>query len=296
MGLADRDYARDEPRGIFLGGDRPMYVNLILVNVGIFLVGALFFPGDPRAGQELDGLSRFLSLKADLFTHPWQAWQLLTCGFAHAGVKHILFNMLGLWFFGREVEGIYGRKEFLRIYLSLIVLSAIPWVVATELTAPKDRWSEITLLGASGAVTGVVMLFVFHYPKKTVLLFMVIPAPAWVLGCLMVGSDIYLAIENPEFNGGKVAVSVHLAGAALAAIYYKTGWNLGRLMPGKFSFSRLKPGPKLRLHDPETDQPNLEAEVDRILAKISEQGEASLSSAERKTLERASRRYQQRRR
>src|SRR5262245_51208037 len=116
MGLSDRDYARDEPRGIFLGGDQPMYVKLILVNVGVFLIDLIFYEGT---------LSGKLALKGDLFQKPWQFWQLLTYGFTHDPVNkfHIVGNMLGLYFFGREVEGIYGRKEFLRLYLSLIVLS-----------------------------------------------------------------------------------------------------------------------------------------------------------------------------
>src|SRR5436309_1998784 len=99
MGLSDRDYARDEPRGIFLGGDRSMTVNLILLNVGIFLVGTIFFPAERRREREPndhrgiqqklnevekkldevekpapDALSQMLSLKADLFQRPWQFW------------------------------------------------------------------------------------------------------------------------------------------------------------------------------------------------------------------------------
>ena len=141
MGLYDRDYVRDEPRGLFLGGNRSMVTNIILVNVGIFLLDLVFF------GRHL---SSYLALHADLLTHPWNIWQLLTYGFAHDAGRpgtpivlgdfaHVGFNMFGLWLFGRDVEGIYGRKEFLRIYLSLIVLCGLSWVVFQNvLCAPRS--------------------------------------------------------------------------------------------------------------------------------------------------------------
>lgn len=290
MGLSDRDYARDEPRGFFLGGERTMTTNLILINVGVFLVDLIFFQGT----LSLDDLA----LRGDLFQKPWQFWQLLTYGFAHDPINkfHIVGNMLGLYFFGREIEGIYGRKEFLRLYLSLIVLSGLVYVLSITVTEPEEIRKKFAVIGASGAVVGIIILFAWHYPRKTILLAMVVPVPAWIAGCIIVGQDVYGAMQNQYGHGGTVACSVHLAGAALATIYYKTGWNLGRMLPARFSLGSLKPRPKLRLHDPEMDAISLEAEVDRILAKISEQGESSLTGTERKTLERASRRYQQRRR
>jgi hypothetical protein len=66
-------------------------------------------------------------------------------------------------------------------------------------------------------------------------------------------------------------------------------------MPRRLSLSALKLRPKLKVHDPAADERDLSREVDRILEKISREGEASLSKQERATLERASRRYQQRR-
>ena len=142
MGLYDRDYVRDEPRGSFLGGNRSMVTNLILVNVGVFLLDLVFF--NRR-------LSEYLALHADLFTHPWNIWQLLTYGFAHesgqpgtpivlGNFAHVGFNMFGLWLFGRDVESIYGRKEFLRIYLSLIVLCGLSWVVIQNLMMLSGAW------------------------------------------------------------------------------------------------------------------------------------------------------------
>lgn len=278
MGLYDRDYFRDEDQpGYFLGGQRSMVTTLILVNVGVFLLD-MFMEGR---------LSDFLGLRSDLFQKPWNAWQLLTAGFAHdpSNLMHVGFNMFWLWLFGRDVEAIYGRKEFLRLYLSLIVLSSFVWLISA-IAAHRPG----PLIGASGAVVGVMILYVLHYPRRIFNIWGILPVPAWLLGTLCIFQNISGALEQK----GHIAYVAHLAGAAFAYVYYSTGWNLGRLWPRRFSLSSLKPRPKLRVHEPEREE-SLSDQVDRILEKISRHGEASLTAQERSILEDASRRYQKRR-
>lgn len=278
MGLYDRDYIRDDEQpGYFLGGQRSMVTTLILLNVGVFLVD-VFMEGR---------LSEFLALKSDLFQKPWNAWQLLTAGFAHdpSSLMHVGFNMFELWLFGRDVEAIYGRKEFLRLYLSLIVLSSLVWVISANAVHRPAM-----LIGASGAVVGIMIVYVLHYPRRIFNIWGILPVPAWLLGSLLILQNISGALQQR----GNVAYVAHLAGAAFAYVYYSTGWNLGRWWPSRFSLSSLKPRPKLRVHEPEPEE-SLGDQVDRILEKISRQGEASLTAQERRTLEDASRRYQKRR-
>lgn len=279
MGLYDRDYIRDDEQpGFFLGGQRSMVTTLILINVGVFIVDAL------SEGWLVD----HMALEGDLFRRPWNAWQLLTAGFLHdpQSLRHIGWNMFELWLFGRDVEAIYGRKEFLRLYLSLIVLSSLVWAISA---AAMHRSGP--MLGASGAVVGVMILYVLHYPHRTFLLFFVVPVPAWLLGTMCI-------VQNVLGFGtgmGEIAYEAHLAGAAFAYVYYATGWNLGRWLPGGFSLRALKPRPKLRVHEPDREE-SLTDQVDRILEKITREGEQSLTAQERHILEDASRRYQQRRR
>jgi membrane associated rhomboid family serine protease len=284
MGLYDRDYVRDQPRGFFLGGDRSMVTNLILINVGVFLADSLFD----------QAISERLSVQSDLFHNPWNAWQLLTCGFVHAPwIMHVGINMFELWLFGRDIEAIYGKREFLRLYLSLIVLSALAWVVSENLFVRPAN--PVPMLGASGAVSGVLVLFALHFPRRLIYIWGVLPVPAWLL-CLLfliqnlVGFDQMMAGDDAH-----IAYATHLAGAALAFIYYSTGWNLGRLLPRRLSWTMLQRRPKLRMHEPPQYEDDLGRQVDRILEKITREGEASLTQEERHTLEEASRRYQQRR-
>jgi membrane associated rhomboid family serine protease len=289
MGLYDRDYVRDEPSGSFLGANnRTMVTNLILINVAVFVADVLF------RGQ----ISDLLSLKADLLDRPWYCWQLLTYGFVHDphNILHVGFNMFGLWLFGRDVEIIYGRRELLRLYLTLIVLCGIVWlIVQTALAGAAHGARSASLMGASGAVVGVMVLYVTHYPRRLFYFWGILPIPAWVLCTLYIAQDVLGFSHSMQGGGGDTAYEAHLAGAVFAFLYRRSGWNLGRLVPERFSAAMLN-RPRLRIHDPRPEAgPSLEHRVDEILAKISSEGEASLTREERKILEDASRRYQKRR-
>ena len=133
-----------------------MVTNLILIDVAIYVLD-LFL--ERRDSGEIARSA------PDLFQHPWNAWQLLTAGFIHSyDMWHILVNMLVLYFFGREVEAIYGRMEFLRIYLALIVLSSLAWVVSQNLW---DR-NAAGMMGASGGVMGIMVLYILHFPRRMI--------------------------------------------------------------------------------------------------------------------------------
>ena len=203
--------------------------------------------------------------------------------------------MLALWFLGRDVEELYGSKEFVRLYLATIVVGGVVWAVAGKLSGLPDtvnlrHFGDVHVLGASGAITGIVVLYALNFPRRMMLFMFVIPMPAWVLGFLVVLMDIYGAMHGADAH---VAYTVHLAGAAFAFLYYQQRWNFGRLVPGRFHWPRLRwprlgGRPRLRVHDPEPeDDDNAvpEDEVDRILEKIHREGENSLSRKERRILE-----------
>ena len=285
MGLYDREYYREEqPSRFAIGGGRTMVTNLILVNVAILVADLL----------SSDAISQSLKLEADLFSHPWNAWQLLTAGFVHDphNLWHIGVNMFVLWLFGRDVEGIYGRMEFLRIYLSLVVLSSLAWVVG-QVTM---RDAQGYMYGASGAVMGILVLYVLHFPRRLLYIWGVFPVPAWVIGVLYVAQDLIGWSEPPQPGQVHVAYEAHLAGALFGFLYYWSGINLGRLLPSGWRVPGLSARPRLRVHDPRADRPaSFDDRVDSILDKVNRNGIDSLSAEERRLLEDASRRYQHRR-
>jgi membrane associated rhomboid family serine protease len=287
MGIYDRDYYREQRPPHRLRGPRTVVGTLILVNVAFFLANGLLFSSDAW-------LTSVMAVRVWTLTHPLYWWQFLTYGFAHAPPPdywHVAGNMLVLFFLGRDIEARYGPKEFLRLYLVMLVVASLVWAGVEKLWGAP----EMTLaVGASGAVVGIVVLYALNFPHRTLLLFFVIPMPAWVAGLLVVLLDVYGALTG----GARIAFTAHLGGAAFAFLYYQYRWNLTR-WSGWFSLDRLKPRPKLRVHDPDRQgqqKQDLSDEVDRILQKISAEGEHSLTRKERRTLETASREYQKKRR
>jgi membrane associated rhomboid family serine protease len=286
MGIYDRDYQRgyDSEPGYHLAMPRMMTTNIILVTCALYVVQLLAGPWYEDA----------FKLHADWYYRPWTFYQLVTYGFLHApnDLWHIVLNMLGLFIFGRDVELRYGRREYLIFYLSAIVVAGLVWTIAEIPTG-----SISSALGASGGVTAVVILFALNFPFRTVLFMFFLPMPMWVAAVIFVVIDALGAMRIHD--AGNVAFTAHLGGVFYALLYYKWGGRLERLLPGwsLSSLKRLKPRPKLRVHDPQDEsEESTENQVDRILQKIQEQGQDSLTHGERRILEEASREYQKRRR
>jgi membrane associated rhomboid family serine protease len=296
MGLYDRDYYREERQGIGLALSSWSAVGtLIAINVGVFILDA--FSNDHWL------VVNMAAPVPQLVHEPWTWWRLVTYGFAHdpSDIWHLAFNMLGLWVFGRDVEAVYGRREFFKLYISLIILAGLVNVLI-DLAAHN----QTLLLGASGGVMGVAVIFACHFPRRMLL---VIPIPIPIPAYLLVGFYVIGDFVASQLKTDHVAHWAHLGGAAFGFLYYKTGWNLFRLWPGSFKLRMPGRGPKFRIHresdEEDADQPppddylttgRIQERVDQLLAKISREGESSLTDEERQFLQDASRRYQQQRR
>lgn len=258
---------------------------IIFLNFALFLINGLFFPDN--------WLTFILSIHGDYtLTDPRFCWQLLTYGFVHdpRNLMHILGNMFCLFIFGYELERRLGSREFLRFYLVTIVFGGVIWAI-TNVGTP------VPCLGASGGVVGLVILYGMFYPHRTLLFMFVIPMPAWLLGVLIVAWDMLRELGMVE-NKERVACMVHIAGAAFAFMYYNYGWNFLRAEQRIKKLFTGNKKPKLRIYDAD-EKPRKKTEeeidsekVDEILKKISEKGEASLSAKERKILENATKKYQ----
>ncbi len=304
MGIYDREYYRDEPGGFHLRKPGTIIGWIILINVVVYLADGFMTTEKVHTFEGVavnvpsHPVNDALALHASDLARPWLWWRLLTYGFAHdsyPAIGHILFNMLGLFFLGPPIEQRYGKREFLRLYLALIVFSGLIWASVALLRGVPPH---VGVVGASGAVVGVVLLFALNYPRQTVYLYMLFPVPAWVIGVVIVLADLYGAL-NPA-RGMHIAVEAHLAGAALAILYWRFGWNFTRLTD-KLALGKLfERRPRLKVHRPDDSPGDQDAaagdEIDRILEKIHREGEASLTRRERRTLQDASRRFQEKHR
>jgi membrane associated rhomboid family serine protease len=323
VGIYERDYYRQGRSGFELRAPRTAIGFIILVNIAVFVIQNVdgMSSGNVAHSKFADFLSVHLYLEPahqdavvlqppswwqeDTLRHPWLWWQFLTYGFVHSSeVQHILFNMLALFFLGRDVERHYGTREFVRFYLATMVIASLVWSVANHLFPPAFPSEAIwgvkiikpiysPMCGASGAIAGVVLLFALNFPRQT-LLIMFIPMPAWLAGGLLVGLDIWGAMGRSDEH---IAYACHLGGAAFALAYYQLHWNFGQLFhwAGRLKF---RSRPPLKVFQPQDDSQATvdDADVDRILEKINREGMKSLTRREQNIMANASRRAQQRRR
>ena len=284
MGIYDRDYGRDDFQpGVHLSSPKTATTQLVLITVAVYGLQLAF-------GPQFTGI---FSLSYNWYTRPWLAFELLSYGFLHSptSVQHIFWNLFALWIFGRDVEFRYGRREYVTFYLVAIVFSGITWSVSSSLSGIPAM-----MLGASGGITAVLILFALNYPRRTVLLMFVFPMPMWVLACIIVVMDLMGAMGTSALNrGGNVAFTAHLGGALFAYLYYQGGWKLQNWLPGNFSLPRPRKKSNLRIHNPEDASQETDERVDEILRKIKEHGQDSLTWRERRILEKASKEYQRKR-
>jgi membrane associated rhomboid family serine protease len=285
MGIYDRGYYRDDA-GLDLKPDwnqRSAVSWLIIANVAVFILNILLRSGTDGFGESQQGrVNELLLLRSSDASQPWYWWHTLSYAFAHDSrdIFHLFFNMLSLYFLGRPVEQVLGRNEFFRVYLIAAWFCGAMWLSRVSLLGGGS-----SVLGASGAVLCISMLFVFNFPRATIY-FMVFPMPAWVFGILLV-------VMNFAFTSNqKIAYDVHLFGIAFAAMYFFLRWNFVFLSTPIRSFQRFVRRvfrPKLRVHSEGSGNEFWDsAEADRILAKIHESGKDSLTKKEKAFLERYS--------
>ena len=286
MGFSDRGYYRYD-NSYRSASDWTAVITLIIANVAVWVLNLL-------ADNQFNEM---LALNGALSQHLWEIWRLVTYGFAHDFLSpwHLAFNMLAIFFFGRAVEQVLGRAEFYRFYFSSIVIAGLAWVVSVNFFSGGMPPGRTYLIGASGGVMAVLAVFVWYFPRQEVLIWGVLPVPAWALGILYFVSDL----QGAANGGGNVAHVAHIGGAVFGLLYAWRGWSLtgladvgSRLRQMRRRFKVVRPEDDFGRgrHDDE-DEVSLQAKVDDILEKISRSGESSLTADERDTLTRASRRF-----
>ena len=285
MGLADRKYMREEyhpPR---------LAKQLIWVLIAAFVLQSCFyFYGDTDAINQL-------GLTFDGIRHG-KIWQLITFQFLHSVPVpwHVLFNCLGLYFFGRPVEERFGSKRFLQLYLLSGVIGGLTQVFFTGVL---PRHMDFPVVGASAGVCGMIAIFCSLYPMHElttwIYFFPVMIRARWLL-IFLTGLSVYGTLI--PFT--TVAHGAHLGGILAGIIFVRWGRSISeaasRFLPrGETANVKLLrgsgPGKKLRLLNPPSNETVAEEyiskEIDPILDKISAKGFQSLTARERQMLEAA---------
>ena len=275
MGIYDRDYNREHTSGLYgrqmrlaLPPITPVVMRLLIINVAVFVAAWMI----PQLAQIL---TEWFSVYPWKFYNVLQVWRLVTYQFLHDGIYHILINMLVLYFFGPMLERQWGSRKFLTFYLVCGAMGGILF----QLLVIVHILPAIPIVGASGAIYGMLAAGAILFPNLRIYLFGIFPMPFMVLAIIFAGISI-LRFFGGYNAGGEAA---HLAGMAAGAVYvlYRP-WRQ-----------------KLRSNSQRTtwlskinQQRVFQAEVDRILDKINISGIASLTKKEKKMLKEASQRQQ----
>jgi len=283
MASYEREYGRAERSGGgFLAQLTPVVKWLLIANIAVYFIDLLFLD----KGMRIAGA---FAIQSALFEGA--VWEFLTFQFLHANLAHLLFNMVGLFFFGPWMERWWGAGKFLMFYLLCGVAGALFFCSLVFLNILPQVGYYSSLIGASAGIYGIFIGVAVIAPDTRVTLYfppVTLSMRQLAIAILVIAAgSVTLRVGGNE--GGEAG---HLGGAILGFLLVRFPMLLGGppatvaggkiIRPKAFrrrSESKLRPRTRIQL-----DQ---ETEVDRILDKISREGFQSLSQSERDLLEKA---------
>jgi len=308
MGLADRGYYRDEPRGFGGGGGGSGggfhfgRLNALSVTMWIIIVNVVIHVLANTALPQLYQWGHFSTYEG---FQRLQVWRLVTFQFLHdpSSIMHLVFNMFGMWVFGGIVEEALGRRKYLAFYLVCGIFGGLMYLLLNlagaflpfQLPGFLFANPKTPLIGASAGVFGVIMACAYVAPTMRVQ-FILIPISLTMkmMAYLYVG----FAVLNLLLGGGNAGGDAAHVGGAIAGAYFIRNSHLlldffdvlndsrskgagGTKRPRKSGGKRAARSSQPREYAKLAQE---EAEIDAILAKIQDEGIGSLTAKEKKLL------------
>lgn len=251
MGISDRDYYRKSPpRFAAWMGDTPACTALLTANLVVFLLQLLTVRTTPN-------ITALLSVDLPSLAQG-ELWRLVTYAFCHDPhfrdlPWHLIFNMLVLWYFGPAMEGRYGTREFVRFYFAGVLAAAGLHVGLSLLTHDGGR-----MIGASGAVLAVLVLYACYHPRQQMLFMFVIPIEMRWLVALYLLFDLTPVLRMLAGSGDPdgVAHAAHVGGLLYGLAYYWFDLRFTRLGDEWRNWRRRVKRPAVKLYrEPERPRP-----------------------------------------
>lgn len=280
--LNDREYMRRNPQDDAKGGFHAL-IGLILANFVVFFIQHMM------PGRDLD---QAFALSVTDARH-WELWRFFTALFLHGGFGHVFFSMFGLYIFGSLAAPLLGAKRFLLLYLVSGVLGNILWFFA--------NWNNpyLALIGASGAVMGVILASAMMLPDiPMMLLFIPFPIKLKTLAIAYIVIEIISQISN---SSGLTSYLSHILGFVAGYLYMRffakdvIRWDPLSAMKGKFATvsgeqdkQDLPHGWKMTSTVYKSKKNSVSRdEVERVLIKLARVGINGLTEEEQETLRKA---------
>jgi len=218
--MNDNYYRQGPPTYSFGPSITPTVKKLIFINAGVFIFQQI------TSSQ----IVLLFGLVPRLVISELYAWQLFTYQFLHGGFFHILFNMFALWMFGCELERRWGQEFFLKYYLLCAVWAGISSTIFT----PS---SQIPIIGASGAVYGILLAYGLYFPERKILIYFLFPMKMKHF-LIFIGALEFFSAMSATNSG--IAHLAHLGGMVFGFFYLKRGGKGGGKGIFKDTYLRLK--------------------------------------------------------
>ena len=246
---------------------------LVSINFAIYLLQSI-------SGKE-EVFFKLFGLVPSTFISDLMLWQPFTYMFLHApyyssvGISHILLNMLGLWVFGRELEQAWGKTHFLKYYFITGVGSGL-------ITYLFQMGSDNPVIGASGAVYGILLAYGISYPNRMLYIWGIIPVKSMWLVIIM-GSIAFFGVLG---SGDGISHVTHISGMVIGYFLLKKNWSLRDVL---FAIRKKTIEFQVQRHEEKDIKVNmLQKDIDMILEKIQKIGFSGLSDEEKSKLYEAS--------
>ena len=246
---------------------------LVSINFAIYLLQSI-------SGKE-EVFFKLFGLVPSTFISDLMLWQPFTYMFLHApfyssvGISHILLNMLGLWVFGRELEQAWGKTHFFKYYFLTGVGSGL-------ITYLFQIGSDNPVIGASGAVYGILLAYGISYPNRMLYIWGIIPVKSMWLVIIM-GSIAFFGVLG---NADGISHVTHISGMAIGYLLLKKSWRWKDVL---FAIRKKTIEFQVQRHEEKHIKVNmLQKDIDIILEKIQKLGFSGLSDEEKSKLYEAS--------
>ena len=246
---------------------------LVSINFAIYLLQSI-------SGKE-EVFFKLFGLVPSTFISDLMLWQPFTYMFLHApfyssvGISHILLNMLGLWVFGRELEQAWGKTHFLKYYFITGVGSGL-------ITYLFQMGSDNPVIGASGAVYGILLAYGISYPNRMLYIWGIIPVKSMWLVIIM-GSIAFFGVLG---NADGISHVTHISGMVIGYFLLKKSWRWKDVL---FAIRKKTIEFQVQRHEEKHIKENmLQKDIDNILEKIQKLGFSGLSDEEKSKLYEAS--------
>ncbi len=195
---------------------------LIVINVAVYILNGLF---TFLMNWNANTFVQWLELPADFFDFFRQPWSVVTYSFFHAGIGHLFWNMLILYFTGRIFLNLFGTRSFINVYFLGVILGGLLFLLSYNVF-PAFMGTRTALIGASAGVTAVLIFICAYMPNQEVRLIF-FNVKLWYIGAFVVLMDL-IQISVGANSGGRIA---HLGGALLGYVFARQllqGRDLGQ--------------------------------------------------------------------